>query len=680
MKFAGVLPALAMLCAPVQASLPVPTATWSSDNGNGTFTNPIFYDEFSDPDLIRVGEWFYLTGTTMHAMPGLPVLRSRDLVNWEFLSYAVDKLDLGPEYRLENGSDRYGRGIWAPSLRYHNGTFYIFSDVNGRTVQIFSATDPRGPWTHRAMKKSLHDLSVLFDDDGKAYAVWGYKGLRMAQLTPDLTDLVEGTEHQIIDPAAGMGEGSHIYKLNGTYFIISAWWDGRMRMPAARAQTLQGPWQVNPAISIDEDFGLAQGYREDERAKAPPFPITPPDPRPRGRMSLHQGGIVETPTGEWWGFSMMDYNSIGRLLSLSPITWQDGWPYFGLPGNLGRTPRTWVKPRTDAPQPIHVPYERSDDFSRTTLKPIWQWNHVPVDDQWSLTERPGYLRLHALPASSFWSARNSLTQRAIGPQSRPTVVLDGKGMRDGDVAGLALLMQPYAWIGLERRGSGLTVTQFGQQTGSIRRTPTGTTRVWVRADCDFLTEKARFSYSVDGRRFVPFGTEFTMVMQGRTFQGVRYSLFNYNALDLKGGYADFDSIRIDELHPHGLMRPIPAGRQILVRTARTGAGVHVANGALELGAATRFSVEGMPLGRVALKSAAGYVSVDAQGSVSLDPKAGMLARSFQWIETPTGDLVLMSLASNRYLAVDPATHIFRANRPGPQSDGADGTRFAWSIP
>ena len=127
------------------------TKTWTPDNGNGTFTNPLFYDEFSDPDLIRVGDWFYLTGTTMHAMPGLPVLRSRDLVNWEFLGYAVDKLDFGPAYRLEDGKEIYGQGIWAPSLRYRNGTFYIFSNVNGRATQIFTATDPRGPWTHREM-------------------------------------------------------------------------------------------------------------------------------------------------------------------------------------------------------------------------------------------------------------------------------------------------------------------------------------------------------------------------------------------------------------------------------------------------------------------------------------------------------------------------------------------------
>src|SRR3954468_9762062 len=177
----------------VLASL-VSAETWKADNGNGTFTNPLFYDEFSDPDLIRVGEWFYLTGTTMHAMPGLPILRSKDLVNWEFVAYALDKLDLGPAYRLEGGKNIYGQGIWAPSFRYHDGKFYIFSNVNGQTTQMFTATDPKGPWTHTQMKRGFHDLSVLFDDDGKAYVVWGHQDMHLAQLTDDLTDIVPSTE------------------------------------------------------------------------------------------------------------------------------------------------------------------------------------------------------------------------------------------------------------------------------------------------------------------------------------------------------------------------------------------------------------------------------------------------------------------------------------------------------
>ena len=176
----AVVAALTVCCS--AAAAPPPT-TWTADDGNGTYTNPLFYEEFSDPDLIRVGTDYYLTGTTMHSMPGLPVLHSKDLVNWEFLSYALDKLDLGPEYRLGGGKNIYGQGIWAPSFRYHNGTFYIFSNVNHQTTQVFRAADPAGPWTHTQMKRAFHDLSVLFDDDGKVYVVWGYRNIHIAHLT-----------------------------------------------------------------------------------------------------------------------------------------------------------------------------------------------------------------------------------------------------------------------------------------------------------------------------------------------------------------------------------------------------------------------------------------------------------------------------------------------------------------
>ncbi|MBW8894123.1 MAG: glycoside hydrolase 43 family protein, partial [Burkholderiales bacterium] len=496
------------------------TATWTPDNGNGTFTNPLFYDEFSDPDLIRVGDWFYLTGTTMHTMPGVPVLRSKDLVNWEFVAYAMDKLDLGPAYRLEGGKNIYGQGIWAPSFRYHQGKFYIFTNVNGQATQMFTATDPKGPWTRTPMKRSFHDLSVLFDDDGKAYVVWDHQEMRLAQLTDDLTDVVPGTERV-----------------------------------AARADHVLGPYEVHQAISLHEDFGMASSKRLG--TPKPPFETWGPDPAAKHSLALHQGGIVQTPAGEWWGFSMMDFNSVGRLLSLSPITWKDGWPYFGLPGNLTRTPRTWVKPKTATAQPVQVPFQRSDDFSAPRLQPLWQWNHVPVDDKWSLSERPGFLRLHALPATSFYDARNTLTQRAIGPVSTPTVLLDAANLKPGDTAGLGLLNLPYATLGVEKLADELNVVFHDQRLDQRMRVKMPGTRIWLRADCDFLTERARFSYSVDGTTFTPIGNEVVLLYQTFTFQGVRYGLFNYNTTGAEGGFADFDSIDVYQPHTRGLMRPIP---------------------------------------------------------------------------------------------------------------------------
>jgi len=664
--------AIFRFAAVVLFALPALADTWHADNGNGTFTNPLFYDEFSDPDLIRVGDDFYLTGTTMHTMPGLPVLHSKDLVNWELLGYACDKLDLGPEFRLEDGKEIYGQGIWAPSFRYHNGIFYIFSNVNHHKTQLFTATNPAGPWTHTELNRSFHDLSVLFDDDGKVYVIWGYQDIHFAQLTDDLKDVVPGTQRVLFPKTAGMGEGSHFYKINGKYFITSAWFAGRMRMACARADKPEGPYEVNQAISTDESFGLAEGFRLRNDRKGPPFDVVPANTRDGGRMSLHQGGLVQTQAGEWWGFSMMDYNSVGRLTCLSPITWTNGWPYFGLPGNLTRTPRTWVKPNTGHTSKPSAPYQRNDDFSGPKLANVWQWNHVPDDTKWSLTERKGFLRLHSLPATNFWFARNTLTQRAIGPESSPTTELDASGMKPGDIAGLALLNFPYAWIGVRCETNGLTLEQFNQLTGETRFVPLATKRVSLRAQCDFLTEKTMFSYSTGGEKFEPLGGEFTMIFQGKTFQGVRYSLFDYNTSGAAGGYADFDQFTVDEPHPRGLMRPIPFGKTITLTNIGD-------DSELSVDGATQFKVVDCGLGRVALQSSQGFVSVDStDAKIKLKKVTRAAAETFQWIEIPGGDLILLSLATDRYLCIESGGAI-SANHPGPKPDRKDGSCFSWQI-
>jgi xylan 1,4-beta-xylosidase len=657
-------------------------STWTPDNGNGTFTNPIFYDEFSDPDILRVGDWFYLTGTTMHTMPGLPVLRSKDLVNWEFLSYAADRLDFGPAYRLEDGKDIYGQGIWAPSLRYRNGVFYIFSNVNGRGTQVYSATDPRGPWKHHEMKRSFHDLSVLFDDDGRTWVVWDHQDMHLAQLNEDLTDIVPGTEKILFAKDAGMGEGAHFYKIDGKYYIISANYMGGFRMPAARADHVVGPYEVNQSISQGEDFGAlpAHGFGGNRQR----FSIGAPHPTAKNVATLHQGGIVLTPAGEWWGFSMTDANAVGRLLGLSPVTWKDGWPWFGLPGNLARTPRTWTKPKTAAPQPVRVPFERSDDFAGATLKPIWQWNHVPVDGKWSLAERPGFLRLHTLPAASFWEARNTLTQRAIGPQSTPTVSLDVASLQVGDVAGLGLLNLPYAALGVERTADGLRLALVDQGRGTTEHLaldlPTGAVRrVWLRAECDFLTEQARFSYSVDGRHFLPVGQAFTMVYQTITFQGVRYGLFGYNTAQREGGWVDVDAVDVVQPYPRGLMRPIPYGRAVRFTAFGRDDGLHGGSAGLGRGVPTPFTVRDMGSGRAALGVGSRWLSVNKGGKVILRAGRPGKAESFQWIETLTGELALLSLATHRFLRIDPATGTITADSPGAVPDGSDGVRLVWRM-
>lgn len=651
--------------------------TWTADNGNGTYSNPLFYDEFSDPDLIRVGEDFYLTGTTMHAMPGLPVLHSRDLVNWELMSYALDSLDLGPAYRLENGQNVYGRGIWAPSFRYHDGTFHIFSNVNGQTTQHFTATNPRGPWTRTPMKGSFHDLSVLFDDDGKVYVVWGYQDTHLARLDSTLTDTIPGSGRVLFAKNAGMGEGSHFYKIDGRYYITSAWFAGRMRLACARADHPEGPWEVNREISADESFGLRLGHRLRRSGADGRIDVAPPNPTARGQLSMHQGGIVQTPAGEWWGFSMMDANSIGRLTALSPVTWKDGWPYFGLPGNLERTPRIWVKPKTAHPGAPHAPYVRNDEFSGPRLANVWQWNHVPDAMHWSLGARRGWLRLQSLPARDFWTARNTLTQRAVGPQSSATTLLDAAGMREHDVAGLALLDRPYAWIGVRRTARGLSLEQYDQTTDSTTALPLRATRVWLRADCDFLTETARFSYSTDGRRWHVLGAPFTMVFQLVTFQGVRFALFHYDTGGAPGGVADFDFMHVHEPHPRGLMHPIPVGRTIALRAAGR-------ETPLVVDGQDRFAVVDRGLGRIALRAGQRFLSVtpitDSTSTVALRAGPPGDGGTFQWMETFYGDVVLMSLNTHRYLRLEPDGRVSSDSR-GPEPDPDDGTALRWrAIP
>jgi xylan 1,4-beta-xylosidase len=665
--------------------------TWVADNGNGTFTNPLFYDEFSDPDLIRVGDDYYLTGTTMHTMPGLPVLHSRDLVNWKFLCYAINRLDLGPEFRLENGKEIYGQGIWAPCFRYHNGTFYIFANVNKKKTQRFTATNPAGPWLHTEMKVSLHDLSVLFDDDGKAYVVWGYAEVHLAELNDDLTDIKPGTEKIIMPKGSGAGEGSHFYKIDGKYFITMANWDPVCYQVCARATSPYGPYEIAP-ISVQENFGIGTGWRIPHSNEQKRFELVPPQANFVGCTTLHQGGIVQTQTGEWWALSMMDHNSVGRLTCLSPVTWMNGWPIMGLSGNLTRTPSTWVKPRTGFSTTPHAPYERSDDFSGSLLKPVWQWNHAPVLENWSLDARSGYLSLRSLPAEDFWHARNSLTQRAIGPECTATTELDATGLKNGDVAGLALLNFPYSWIGLARDGGAFELRQFDQRTNEFQRKKIDATRIWLRVHCNFDTELAEFSYSTDGKNFAPLGADFIMAYQLKTFQGVRFALFNYNVNGAEGGTAAFDRFGVDEPRPSGLTRPIPYGETVTFMNLSDSTVLVNWNNFLRpvptshqltRTAAARFKVIDKGIGRIALQSelGGGFVTVTGDGKMSevrIQRDEAGDASVFQWQDMMRGDLMLMSLRTHRYIFVDPyAGSLCSADSPGCRPDRKDGSCFLW---
>jgi hypothetical protein len=424
------------------------------------------------------------------------------------------------------------------------------------------------------------------------------------------------------------------------------------------------------------------------------FTITHSEPNSGGGMTIHQGGIVDTPSGQWWSIIMQDHGSIGRMVALVPVTWDNNFPIIGLPGNLRKAPNTWLKPNTghsQEPKPLFV---RNDNFDSPTVNPVWQWNHVPDDSKWSLTEKPGVLRLHSLPADSFWTARNSLTQRPMGPESVTTIELDASRLEAGDTAGLALLNAPYAWIGLVKTSAGVSVEMFDQTTGKTANAPTSATRIWFRVACNFDTEESVFSWSNDGKTFSPLGDPFVMAFQLTTFQGVRLSLFNYNTAGKPGGYADFDNFHVDEPRARGIERMIPVGQTITLTSGVDGSllaadtqSMSLVNVAADSTNAVaqnaKFTVVDLGKGRVALKTANGrFVSAGSDG-VSLKDLAGKTpgdTESFQWVNLMRGDTMLMSLTNHRYLATRPNNPgPVTISATGPRPDRRDGACFKWKA-
>ena len=684
-------------CLMALAAPAVHADSWTADNGNGTYTNPLFYDEFSDPDLIRVGDDFYLAGTTMHSMPGLVVLHSRDLVSWGWLSYAFDRLELGPEFNLEDGREAYGQGIWAPCIRYHDGRFYIFSNVNGHGMQVFIATDPAGPWEHRNLGGRIYDLSVLFDDDGRIYAVHGYDEVTLTEIKPDFSGYVEGSDRVIIPRGNAMGEGHHFYKIDGKYYIISANFAPTGRMQCARADRVDGPYET-AVIAARETLGTQRGWLVQSIGIGRPVPepgatfqLTGPGGNYLGAVPLHQGGIVDLPNGDWWGFSMMDFRSVGRTTALSPVTWKDGWPYFGLPGNLGRSPRTWTKPGVAAEVAPSAPYQRSDDFSGPELLPVWQWNHNPVESKWSLAEKPGALRLHTLPASQFLWARNTLTQRVVGPVSTATAELDATGLLPGDVAGLALLNMPFAAVGIARTDSGFVLRWYDQLDNETLEEPLSSPCVFLRATGDYDNDVARLSYSTGGETFTDIGGEIRLPYQLKSFQGTRYALFAFNTTGREGGHADFEDFRVDEPMADR-SRNVPLGKVItLINLANDSAVWADPHGMLHSaqpgskeaeGSGARFRVHDRGQGRVALEAmdGSGFLSVVGAGlSADVRPMRQESANSlFMWQDMLRGQCMLLSLKTQRFVGIDPATgEPYSADWAGAHPDRKDGTVLVW---
>ena len=670
--------------------------TWSADNGNGTYTNPLFYDEFSDPDIIRVGEDYYLAGTTMHSVPGLVVLHSKDLVNWEFSSYCFDRFDDSDDFNLRNGKEAYGQGIWAPAIRYHNGKFYIFSNINGHGLQVFISDSAKGPWKHHQIKGDIYDLSVLFDDDGKIYAIHKYGNVTVTELKPDLSGPVEGSSKVVIPEGNAMGEGHHIYKINGMYYILSADYSPMGRMQCARSKSIWGPYETC-VISERESFGYSAAWTVNNVGLGRPVPEdgfkfknNKPSDETLICSTIHQGGIVQAPDGKWWGVSMQDFNAVGRTVCLSPVTWVDGWPYFGLEKNLGRSPRTWFKPNDVVKTPVAT-YDRCDDFSGKTFKPVWQWNHNPNDKMWSLNkERKGWLRLHSMPAKQLLWAKNSLTQRAIGPVSYTSVKLDASKLKAGDEAGLGAINMPYASLGVVKTDKSLALRCYDQNTNKEVVKPLDKKVVWLRLWGDYDKSQLQYSYSLDGKTWENIGEQVLSPYQLKTFQGVRVALYAFNKKEVNGGVADFDDFKVEEPMADRTAN-LPIGKTVrffnladgnLMNATRHGV-MHNSWNKKDMSNQVKFVVEARGQGKVALKTADGrYVYIAGaglSGDVRLTADAGK-AEEFVWQDMLYNHCMLLSLKTQRYVGKHPKDGSpYSADFQGADAGMKNGCVFAWEI-
>ena len=669
--------------------------SWTADNGNGTFTNPLFYDEFSDPDILRVGDDYYLAGTTMHTVPGLVILHSKDLVNWENISYCFDRFDFEDDaFSLKNHKEIYGQGVWAPAIRYANGQFYVFTNINGKGLQCYTSKDIRGPWKHHNMQGRIYDLSVLFDDDGKIYAIHGYGEVKCTELKPDMSGPIEETERTIIPEGNAVGEGHHMYKINGMYYLISTDYKPNGRTLCSRSKSIWGPYETI-TITADETFGyhaapltqVPEGVKYRIGEDGTKFGIPEVDKDATACTNIHQGGIVEDQNGQWWALLMMDFHSIGRTVTLAPITWKDGWPMLGLEGNLGRAPRTWIKPAIANVQP-HAPYNRCDDFNGKALGRVWQWNHNPDDSKWSL--KNGRLRLLSMPAEQLMWARNTLTQRVIGPKSIVTVELFTKEMKDGDVAGLGNINVPCSWIGVVKDGKTLSLRCFEQainDTVEVKSGEVKSGKVWLRMVGAYDNDCAHYEYSLDGLQYQQLGREMPLSYQLISFQGSRHALFVFNHKGKNGGYAEFDNFTVEEPQADRSGN-IPYGKMFRIINLATEKpmialphGLIYDTDASDHSVQTRFRLIDKGQGQVILQCEDGrYVFCSGYGiagDVRLTTDESK-AEVFLWQDYLNHEFMLMSMRTHRYIGKSPTTGSpYSMDFPGADPARRNGAVFRW---
>jgi beta-xylosidase len=503
-----------------------------------TYTNPILFADYSDPDIIRVGRDYYLVASSFHFSPGIPILKSRDLVHWTIIGHVLPKLTFAPEYDMPGphtltdaiskpiGGTRYAGGVWAPSIRHHAGLFYVYWPTPDEGIFMATAKHAEGPWSAPVKvidQPKLEDPCPFWDDDGQAWLVhsrYGAGPLILHKMSPDGKRVLDAGEVIVEDKAnLPVLEGPKFYKRGGYYYIFAPIGGvDRGSEVALRSRNIRGPYEWRKV--------LEQGST---KVQGP-----------------HQGGWVETPSGQGWFAHFNSTGAFGRIVHLEPVTWVDDWPVMGdpIPGKTSGQPvAVHAMPDTGSP-PTQDRLQDSDEFSGAKLGLQWEWNHNPDDTAWSLTKRPGYLRLTALPAEYLVTARNTLTQILQGPNSRITTRIDIGNMVDGQRAGLSLFGVHPSWIGVARDSGHAHVTLASAGVETPGPEITGQT-VDLRAEVN-PDQTVRYAYSLDnGKNFQPFGDAIPLA-RFSWWKGSRPALFSFtHGTKAARGWIDVDWFRVE---------------------------------------------------------------------------------------------------------------------------------------
>ncbi|WP_339224194.1 glycoside hydrolase 43 family protein [Paenibacillus sp. FSL H8-0332] len=492
-------------------------------------SNPVIWADVPDVDVIRVGPVFYMVSTSMHSMPGCPIMKSVNLKDWELAGYVYDTFEDNKAHRLEDGKGIYGRGSWAASLRYKNGTYYVcFSSNDMDQFYIYQTRDiEHGPWERSVIPGLYHDPALLLDEDGRNYVIYGNGDIRIRELTADLTAVKPGVTDQLLLEGERQGimlrmEGCHAHKRDGYYYLFFIEWPGdgnmRRRQLCYRSRELTGPYERR--VILDDHLGYQNN-------------------------GVAQGGLVDTPDGDWYAVLFQDHGAVGRIPCVFPVSWEDRWPVIG---EGGKAPLTF---ETRLPAGESKPLVISDEFEYTEnrLALQWQWNHNPDNGLWSVTERTGCLRLRTgRITDDVLLARNTLTQRTEGPACSAETLLYLGGMNEGDRAGMVALQYEYGTVEAVAGEQGqFTVNMCVRSDDGVEvveSIPFTGGHICFRIEFNFKdgVDEARFFYSGRGEVWHPIGQTLHMKYSLNHFMGYRIGLFNY-ATRQPGGYADFEYFR-----------------------------------------------------------------------------------------------------------------------------------------